>query len=199
MRPGASSSTGGVVSRRAEQPRSSRTTCRSGHGPARAGRGRTSRRRPGTTSSEHPSRASRRRGRHARRTQSTSAARGDRDRLHAFCAAGEPVFPKIKLVDGQGDVAFNAMDTEPRWRDPPPPGEYVATAWIPGNLLNEGLITRATSTSARSGSPKLRHHAGAHEAVSFHVQDPGEGDSARGDFSGPAARRRAAAARVDLA
>ena len=27
-------------------------------------------------------------------------------------------------------------------------------------------------------------HAGCIDAVSFHVQDPGEGDSARGDFTG---------------
>ena len=28
---------------------------------------------------------------------------------------GPPIFPKIKLVDQRGDVAFNAMDTSARW------------------------------------------------------------------------------------
>jgi lipopolysaccharide transport system ATP-binding protein len=95
---------------------------------------------------------------------------------------GPAVLPKIKLV-ANGRIAFNAMDVDPRWHEPSPPGEYVATAWIPGNLLNEGLMSvDAAVCSIRS--PKLHHHASVHEAVSFHVQDPGEGDSARGTFTG---------------
>jgi hypothetical protein len=94
-----------------------------------------------------------------------------------------PMFPKIKLVNQQGQVVFNAMDTSTRWHETPEPGEYVTTAWIPPNLLNEGLLTvDATITSL--GVHKLRTRAGAFEAVSFHVYDPGEGDSARGLYSG---------------
>ena len=60
---------------------------------------------------------------------------------------------------------------------------YVATAWIPGNLLNEGsAIVEAAICSI--DFPKLEHHAAVYEAVSFEVLDPGEGDSARGRFSG---------------
>ena len=51
---------------------------------------------------------------------------------------GEPVFPKIKLLDREGIIAFNAMDTSDRWSEPSEPGDYLATAWIPANLLNEG-------------------------------------------------------------
>jgi lipopolysaccharide transport system ATP-binding protein len=95
---------------------------------------------------------------------------------------GPPVVPKIKLV-ADGRIAFNAMDVDPRWHERSAPGEYVATAWIPGNYLNEGLMSiDAAVCSIRS--PKLHHHVSVHEAVSFHVQDPGEGDSARGTFSG---------------
>jgi lipopolysaccharide transport system ATP-binding protein len=96
---------------------------------------------------------------------------------------GVPILPKIKVYDRQGDVAFNAFDTSPRWHDPTPPGEYVAIAWIPGNLLNEGLVT-VDAGLVSIAAPKLRPHAGALQAVSFHVQDPGEGDSARGIFTG---------------
>jgi lipopolysaccharide transport system ATP-binding protein len=95
---------------------------------------------------------------------------------------GPPVVPKIKLVAG-GIIAFNAMDTHPRWHDTSPPGEYVATAWIPGNLLNEGLISVDPAVCSID-SPKLHHHVSVHEAVSFHVQDPLEGDSSRGIFTG---------------
>ena len=56
---------------------------------------------------------------------------------------GDAVFPKIKLVDSGGDVAFNALDTREQWSEPSAPGEYVSTAWIPGNLLSE-VSTRST-------------------------------------------------------
>ena len=96
---------------------------------------------------------------------------------------GEAVMPKFKLVDRRGDVAFNAFDTAPRWRSPSAPGEYVATAWIPGNLLNEGLYSADIAVASISGS-KLHHHFQERAVVAFHVQDPGEGDSARGVFTG---------------
>jgi homopolymeric O-antigen transport system ATP-binding protein len=96
---------------------------------------------------------------------------------------GEPIFPKIKVYDSRGDVAFNAMDTSARWLDPSPPGEYVTTAWIPGNYLNEGLTTVDVSIATIS-APKLRNQASGRSAVAFHVQDQAEGDSARGLFTG---------------
>jgi lipopolysaccharide transport system ATP-binding protein len=96
--------------------------------------------------------------------------------------SGPPVVPKIKLVAG-GHVAFNAMDVDARWHEPSPPGEYVATAWLPGNFLNEGLI-RVDAAVCSIDSPKLHHHVSVHEAVTFHVQDPLEGDSSRGTFTG---------------
>jgi lipopolysaccharide transport system ATP-binding protein len=95
---------------------------------------------------------------------------------------GPPVVPKLKLV-ADGRVAFNAMDVDPRWHEPSPPGEYVTTAWIPGNFLNEGLMSIDAAVCSID-SPKLHHHVSVHEAVSFHVQDPAEGDSSRGTFTG---------------
>jgi lipopolysaccharide transport system ATP-binding protein len=93
------------------------------------------------------------------------------------------LFPKIKLYDGKGDVAFNALDTNPKWLEPAPPGDYLATAWIPGNLLNEGLTTIDVDLCTL-GLTTLGHEAVAREVVSFHVQDPGEGGSARGPYRG---------------
>jgi lipopolysaccharide transport system ATP-binding protein len=94
-----------------------------------------------------------------------------------------PLFPKIKVYDRDGNVAFNAMDTSPRWHEDPAPGDYVSTAWIPPNLLNEGLIAVDVDICA-FGLHKLSSRAGKREAVSFYVEDPGEGDSAKGLFSG---------------
>ena len=95
---------------------------------------------------------------------------------------GPPVVPKLKVTTA-GRVAFNAMDIDSRWHDSAPPGDYVATAWIPGNLMNEGLIS-VDAAVCSIDSPKLHHHVSVHEAVSFHVQDPTEGDSSRGTFTG---------------
>ena len=95
---------------------------------------------------------------------------------------GPPLSAKIKVVAG-GQIAFNAMDVGPRSREPSRLGDYVSTAWIPGNLLNEGLIT-VDAAVCSIDSPKLHHHVSIHEAVSFHVQDPLEGDSSRGTFTG---------------
>jgi homopolymeric O-antigen transport system ATP-binding protein len=96
---------------------------------------------------------------------------------------GPPIVPKIKVLDQHGAIAFNALDVDPRWNDSLPPGDYLATAWIPPNLLNEGrhsvdadVVTLAT--------PKLLPHASAYKVVAFHVYDPAEGDSARGLFGG---------------
>jgi lipopolysaccharide transport system ATP-binding protein len=93
-----------------------------------------------------------------------------------------PILPKIKLTSG-GHIIFNAMDVDARWHEPSPPGEYVTTAWVPGNLLNEGLVT-VDAAVCSIDSPKLHHHVSVHEAASFHVQDPLEGDSSRGTFTG---------------
>jgi homopolymeric O-antigen transport system ATP-binding protein len=97
--------------------------------------------------------------------------------------ANLPIFPKIKVFSPDGNVAFNAMDTSNRWRETTPSGAYVATAWIPGNLLNEGLTTVEAGVVSLAGM-KLFARAMVRDAVSFHVQDLGEGDTARGPFAG---------------
>jgi lipopolysaccharide transport system ATP-binding protein len=96
---------------------------------------------------------------------------------------GQSLFPKIKVNSAEGEIVFNAFDTDPRWHDPVSPGDYVATAWLPENVLNEGLFTVDPAITSL-GSGKLLPHAGARQAVSFHVHDPGEGDSARGRYTG---------------
>jgi lipopolysaccharide transport system ATP-binding protein len=96
---------------------------------------------------------------------------------------GKPIVPKIKVFDQHGAICFNAMDVSPRWHDPTAPGGYLATAWIPRHLLNEGrhAVDVEIVTIA---SPKLIPHASAHQIVVFHVYDHAEGDSARGLFTG---------------
>jgi homopolymeric O-antigen transport system ATP-binding protein len=97
---------------------------------------------------------------------------------------GLAILPKIKVVDQHGAICFNAMDVlDARWHDPTPPGEYVSTAWIPPNLLNEGRHAVGVEIVTLA-SPKLIPHAGWFHDVAFHVYDPAEGDTARGMFQG---------------
>jgi homopolymeric O-antigen transport system ATP-binding protein len=97
--------------------------------------------------------------------------------------AGQPVVPKIKVLDQHGAICFNALDVNPRWNDPKSPGDYLATAWIPANLLNEGRHSVDVDIVTLA-APKLIPHASAYRVVAFHVYDPAEGDSARGLFGG---------------
>jgi lipopolysaccharide transport system ATP-binding protein len=96
---------------------------------------------------------------------------------------GPAVFPKVKVHGPHGEIAFNAHDVSPRWREPSAPGTYLATAWIPPNLLNEGTA-RIDVAICSIYAPKLYQHAAAYDAVGLYIFDPGDGDSARGHFVG---------------
>jgi lipopolysaccharide transport system ATP-binding protein len=96
---------------------------------------------------------------------------------------GPGVFTKIRVRDRRSDIAFNAMDIESHAKDSSEPGVYTATAWIPGNLLSEGKTTVDVAVCTLH-SPKLHQRAARYEAVLLTVFDPGDGDSARGRFTG---------------
>jgi lipopolysaccharide transport system ATP-binding protein len=96
---------------------------------------------------------------------------------------GPPLFGKIKVHDRQGDIAFNAMDIRPHRDERSEPGRYIATGWIPANFLNEGQANVEAGVYTLH-APKLHPRAWMPDAVSFNVYDPGDGDSARGRFTG---------------
>ncbi|HET9289206.1 MAG TPA: polysaccharide ABC transporter ATP-binding protein [Gaiella sp.] len=102
-----------------------------------------------------------------------------------FVVLGEtgPLFPKLKLANDRGEVVFNALDPDPRWRSAPEPGTYTCTAWIPANLLNEGVIGVDVAVASMSG-PGLVNHVNVPSVVKFHVHDPGLGDTAKGHYTG---------------
>jgi homopolymeric O-antigen transport system ATP-binding protein len=97
---------------------------------------------------------------------------------------GPPLFAKIRVHDRRGDIAFNAMDIEPHRQESSTPGVYRATAWIQPNLLQEGTTTVDVAVCTLN-APKLHQRAQRYEAVAFTVFDSGDGDSARGRFTGP--------------
>ena len=92
--------------------------------------------------------------------------------------------PGFTLTSDQGQMIFNAIDTDPRWREPQPPGRYTSTGWIPPNLLNEGMISVAIALGTFVPGGRTVRQAHVNDAVAFQVVDPGEGGTARGDYPG---------------
>ena len=91
------------------------------------------------------------------------------------------LLPYYHVFNEAGIKVFSAVDQDPEWRGRPRAvGRYVNTAWIPGNLLSEGMHFVAAAVR----NPYRRWHFYESEAVAFQVVDTMDGNSARGDFSG---------------
>jgi homopolymeric O-antigen transport system ATP-binding protein len=95
----------------------------------------------------------------------------------------ESVFPWIDVVDEGGTPVFSALDTNPIWAEPREPGRYVATAWIPEHLLNEGTLHVTVSVKSMLLGRKPWRHAEVEAALTFQVVEREE-PSARGYFTG---------------
>jgi lipopolysaccharide transport system ATP-binding protein len=95
---------------------------------------------------------------------------------------GHVFVPVFNLHNEEDVIIFTAHDRDPEWqRTPRPVGRYVSIARIPGNFLSEGLMTVAALMMTED---PFRVHAHAPRVMGFRVDDPGTGDSARGDFHG---------------
>ncbi len=95
---------------------------------------------------------------------------------------GTALQPGIHVHNDRGDHLFCAGDTTHEARQvPKDPGRYQSIAWIPGNLLSEGvhIVSAAVSTT-----DPLQVHLFERDAVAFQVIDTMDGDSARGDYGG---------------
>ncbi|OGW55644.1 MAG: ABC transporter [Nitrospirae bacterium RBG_13_43_8] len=95
--------------------------------------------------------------------------------------SGYVLLPHFVVKTEQGQCAFITVDQDPAWRGRPrPAGHYASTAWIPGNLLSEGMIF--ISCYCITLYPDTRQFA-ERNAIAFHVNDKLDGDSARGDYA----------------
>ena len=167
-------------SRTAAAPTSSPTTSRPRPAPASSrDMGRLDPRPATTSSGFSPSESS---IATARRSTTSTSASPSGSRSLPRARAGTPVFPKIKLSRRRAD-RVQRDGRRPAWHEPSRPGEYVATAWIPGNLLNEGHDVgrrrRLLDPLAEAPPPRARPRGGL-----VPRPRPGEGDSARGLFTG---------------
>lgn len=102
--------------------------------------------------------------------------------IYDVLTPGKVLIPNYHFFNEEGICAFVVHDLDPEWRrHTRPVGQYVSTAWIPGNFLSEGrLLVGAAVTSYYP----MTVHFYERDAVVFQVTDSLDGDSARGDYAG---------------
>jgi lipopolysaccharide transport system ATP-binding protein len=95
---------------------------------------------------------------------------------------GYVLSPFFVLDNEEGVTVFRTYDTDPEWRRRArPPGRYLSSVKIPGNLLAEG--TMFVSAGLATASPRMLQFK-EEDIVAFQVMDTLDGDSARGDRGG---------------
>jgi lipopolysaccharide transport system ATP-binding protein len=96
--------------------------------------------------------------------------------------AGKIYLPYFHIANDEGIVVFSTIDQDLRWHtEARAPGRYVSTAWIPENLLSEGMVY--VSAAMRTEVRKYRPFQEG-DAIAFNVIDTMEGGSARGEWAG---------------
>lgn len=99
----------------------------------------------------------------------------------AVIQEGYTLLPHFRVVNSEGVVAFLTLDVDPAWRKKRrPKGTYISTVWIPGNFLAEGTLF--IEPAMLTLEPQYIVQFGVKEAISFHVVDSMDGDTARGDY-----------------
>jgi lipopolysaccharide transport system ATP-binding protein len=79
---------------------------------------------------------------------------------------------------------LTTANRHPAWHKVPrPAGRYKSTSWIPGNFFAEG--TMSVRVGACVTDDLAPDQFDVPDVVAFHVVDPVEGDSVRGDNTGP--------------
>jgi lipopolysaccharide transport system ATP-binding protein len=92
---------------------------------------------------------------------------------------GYLIHPHFTLYNEDGVHICSVQDVDPAWRGRErPPGRYISTGWIPGNLLNDGTIF--VGPAIRTLNPN-HLHIWERDAIAFMVVDSFESDSSRGD------------------
>ena len=92
------------------------------------------------------------------------------------------LMPYFRLTNEEGVIIFSTIDQDLKWHtEPRQPGRYTSTAWVPGNLLSEGMVyvLVAIRTTHRKYRPIQLG-----DAIAFNVIDKMEGGSARGSWVG---------------
>jgi homopolymeric O-antigen transport system ATP-binding protein len=82
---------------------------------------------------------------------------------------GHVLLPRYDFFNEAGTCLFAAQESDSEWRRHPRPiGRFTSTAWIPGNLLAEGVVLVAAAIVSPEGH---RQHVHQGDAVGFQVTD----------------------------
>ncbi len=96
--------------------------------------------------------------------------------------SGYELMVYYRVVNAEGIVAFQSIDSDPAWRmKPRPAGRYVSTSWIPGNILSEGMYF--IGPGIWTINPSFKRFR-LDDAIAMQVVDSMDGNTARVDFSG---------------
>jgi len=100
---------------------------------------------------------------------------------YAVLKPGYVLSPHYHFYNDQGVCIFISFDLDPAWRGRSRPvGRYISKAWIPGNLLAEGMVF--VEPWLITMDPIVVQFR-VSDAVAFQVIDSLDGDSARGDYA----------------
>lgn len=95
---------------------------------------------------------------------------------------GKPMHPAVRLFNEEGGCVFISNDSyDAHTRLPRGKGRYRASVEIPGNMLAEGMYSVGISLATHR--PVIVHFYDQ-SALAFQVNDPGEGETARGTYAG---------------
>jgi len=82
---------------------------------------------------------------------------------------GHVLVPRYDVLNEAGICLFATQESDSEWRrQPRPVGRFTSTAWIPGNLLAEGVVLVAVSLVSPE---RQKQHVHERDAVAFHVID----------------------------
>ncbi len=96
---------------------------------------------------------------------------------------GHVLLPRYDFFNEVGTCLFAAQESDSEWqRSARQVGRYTSTAWIPGNLLAEGVVVVAASVVS---SERHRQHVHQRDAVGFHVTDSIHSRSGTGTIEPP--------------
>lgn len=91
------------------------------------------------------------------------------------------VLPRFDVFSEAGLCLFATQDPAPECRRPRELGRYTSTAWIPANLLTEGVLLIGVTLFSPTAH---RHHVHEREAVAFHAVDGLDGAPAHRALEG---------------
>jgi lipopolysaccharide transport system ATP-binding protein len=93
---------------------------------------------------------------------------------------GLSMAPHFSIANQENQRVFVTIDLDQDWRGKKRfKGKYTSTAWVPGNLMAEGIYY---VTVHILGHQDQALQLSVHSALSFQVVDTLDGDSARGDY-----------------